>query len=205
MPAVAADVVPRLAASAAGMTSARSFTLSGGGGGRSDISSLSSWRHRQHSDDDNAAGHEGKLAGRCWACALFSLLRTCNRRCGCSLFNSTTDSTTDDLEALLINLSVCLPLLYHAGDSAGGALAAGDVQRALSSSADLAAALDDVRSGSSVAALQDELAEKNRIIEQLQVCAACVVVRLIVAALWEHVDGLVWPLRCWKSLEFMTF
>lgn len=43
------------------MTSARSFTLSGGGGGRSDISSLSSWRHRPHSDDDNAAGHEGKL------------------------------------------------------------------------------------------------------------------------------------------------
>ena len=60
--------------------------------------------------------------------------------------------------------------LPHAGDSAGGALAAGDVQRALSSSADLAAALDDMRSGSSAAALQDELAEKNRIIEQLQVC-----------------------------------
>jgi hypothetical protein len=96
----------------AGMTSARSFTLSGGGGGgRSDISSLSSWRHRPHSDDDNAAGHEGT----------------------------------------------------------GGALVAGDVQHALSSSADLAAALDDVRSGSSVAALQDELAEKNRIIDQLQV------------------------------------
>lgn len=29
--------------------------------------------------------------------------------------------------------------------------------------------MDDVRSGSSVAALQDELAEKNRIIERLQV------------------------------------
>lgn len=83
----------------------------------------------------------------------------------------------------------------HAGDSAGGVLAAGDVRRALSSSADMAAALDDVRSGSSVAALQDELAEKNRIIEQLQVCATCVAVRLNAAALWVYVVCLVRPLE----------
>ena len=60
---------------------------------------------------------------------------------------------------------------HRAGGSGAGAPTSGDVHRALSSSADLAAALDDVRSGSSVAALQDELAEKNRLIEQLQVGA----------------------------------
>lgn len=51
--------------------------------------------------------------------------------------------------------------------------AASSAQHALSSSACpcLRAALDEVRSGSSTAALQDELAEKNRIIEQLQVCS----------------------------------
>ena len=57
-----------------------------------------------------------------------------------------------------------------AADSAGAALGYGghSGQHALSSS-DLAGGMDDVRSGSSVAALQDELAEKNRIIERLQV------------------------------------
>lgn len=54
-----------------------------------------------------------------------------------------------------------------AADSAGAALGHSG-QHALSSS-DLAGGMDDVRSGSSVAALQDELAEKNRIIERLQV------------------------------------
>ncbi|KAL4459113.1 hypothetical protein ABPG75_013978 [Micractinium tetrahymenae] len=51
-------------------------------------------------------------------------------------------------------------------DSAGAMLGHSG-QHALSSS-DLAGGMDDVRSGSSVAALHDELAEKNRIIECLQ-------------------------------------
>lgn len=60
-----------------------------------------------------------------------------------------------------------------AADSGGanGAAGGGGAHRAVSSSIDLAAALDDVRSGSSTVALHDELAEKNRIIERLQVCA----------------------------------
>ncbi len=167
------------------MTSARSFTLSGVGGGRSDISSLSSWRHRQHSDDDNAAGHEGKSLARLQIWGMAALRK---------LFPADVSVLPQLWFLLLLGgtavESTCVPahpLAHCAGDSAGGALAAGDVRRTLSSSADLAAALDDVRSGSSVAALQDELAEKNRIIEQLQVCATRVVVWLIAAALWEHV------------------
>lgn len=67
-------------------------------------------------------------------------------------------------------ISPCCPAV----DSAlpGSALAGGgatDARRALSSSTDLAATLDDAQSGSSTAALHDELAEKNRIIERLQV------------------------------------
>ncbi|KAL4854190.1 PH [Chlorella vulgaris] len=54
----------------------------------------------------------------------------------------------------------------HEADSSGNLVGGANGLRV--SSADLAAALDDVRSGSSSLALAEELAEKNRIIERLQ-------------------------------------
>lgn len=77
------------------MTSARSFTLSAGAA-RSDISSLSSWQHRPHSDDGGGGGaeHEGErvwgvgaglspcLGARAMSCTSSAplLSRTCSQQ-----------------------------------------------------------------------------------------------------------------------------
>jgi hypothetical protein len=162
------------------MVSSRSFTHSlGAGGALSDFSSRSSWQHRPLSEDGGGGGgaeHEG--APPCLPALLYSL-PACLAACLlASCFPAPSPHHLLPLRASkplarrsLIQPCLCRVLACSAADSSGNL--GGGANGLRVSSADLAAALDDVRSGSSSLALAEELAEKNRIIERLQVCALC--------------------------------